>query len=61
MKEYELRNLLIDIYPASVEMPHDDFEYLIEAALNHNDDFFVVLLEKYDEVKEKQFEKGCHS
>ncbi len=49
----KLRDIAIDIYPLSVELSISDFEFLIEAALSHEDEFFIHLLDKLEEIKLK--------
>lgn len=58
MKE-ELRNIAVDVYPLSVELSIDDFEYLIEAALAHEDQFFENLWVSLAKVKVRQDEQSA--
>ena len=48
------RNITIYLSPFNVELTIDDFEYLIDAALAHQDQFFINLLVKFDEIKTLQ-------
>lgn len=48
------RNITIYLSPFNVELSIDDFEYLVDAALAHQDQFFINLLVKFDEIKTLQ-------
>lgn len=41
----------------SVEISLDDFEYLLERALLREDEFILNILDKIDDIKEKEYEK----
>lgn len=50
------RNIQIDITPLCVEVSTFDFEYIIQAALAHEDEFFKKLFESFTNVT-KEFDK----
>lgn len=55
----DLRNIGVDVFPFYVELSHDDFEYIIEAALAHEDIFFERLWMSFADAKERQDEKAA--
>lgn len=55
----EQRNIAVDVYPLTVELSVEDFLYLIEAALDHQDDFFISLGESLDEIRKRQDEESA--
>lgn len=48
------RHIQVYLSHFEVGLSIDDFEYLIDAALAHHDQFFIDLLVKFDEIKELQ-------
>ena len=54
----EVRNIAVDVTPFFVEMTIEDFEYLIDAALAHEDTFFENLYYKLAECRKKQDEEA---
>ncbi len=53
----ETTNIIVDITNNQVTINLEDLEYLITQALAHNDEIFVLLLEKLDEISESEYEK----
>lgn len=58
------RDVAIDIWRDegivhSVEIGIEDFEFLIEKALSHDDAFFGSIIEKLDEIKEREYEQAA--
>ena len=56
-KQYH--NVTIYLTHFEVELSITDFEYLIDAALAHHDQFFIDLLVKFDEIKTLQEREGA--
>ena len=52
LKSEELRNINIEVSNGKIELSIEDFEYIIDAALANADEFFIMLWDKLDEIKE---------
>lgn len=50
-----------DVNDFSIEMQIADFVHFIDAALSHEDEFFLEILRKLDNIIEKNNEKITHA
>lgn len=55
------RTIAIDVFPFTVELSTDDFKYIIEAALTHQDDFFENLWITFENTRKKLDEEAAKS
>ena len=55
------KEITFNIFPFTIEMPIDDFQYMLDKALDHQDEFFILLIDKFNEIKEVENGKTAKS